>query len=58
MSLEFSEAIYAEMEAFVGRRQIFRRAADVVDSASGKALWPIHSSIAGALICWSGESLS
>ena len=32
MSLEFSEAIYAEMEAFVGRRQIFRRAADVVDS--------------------------
>ena len=32
MSLEFSEAMYAEMEAFVGRRQIFGRAADVVDT--------------------------
>ena len=32
MSLEFSEAMYAEMEGFVGRRQIFGRAADVVDS--------------------------
>ena len=32
MSLEFSEAMYAEMESFVGRRQIFGRAADVVDS--------------------------
>ena len=32
MSLEFSEAMYAEMETFVGRRQIFGRAADVVDT--------------------------
>ena len=32
MSLEFSEAMYTEMESFVGRRQIFGRAADVVDS--------------------------
>ena len=32
MSLEFSEAMYVEMERFVGRRQIFGRAADVVDS--------------------------
>ena len=32
MSLEFSEAMYAEMEGFVGRRQIFGRASDVVDS--------------------------
>ena len=32
MPLEFSEAMYAEMEGFVGRRQIFGRAADVVDS--------------------------
>jgi hypothetical protein len=32
MSLEFSEAMYVEMEGFVGRRQIFGRAADVVDS--------------------------
>ena len=32
MSLEFSEAMYTEMEGFVGRRQIFGRAADVVDS--------------------------
>ena len=32
MSLEFSEAMYAEMEGFVGRRQIFGRAADVVDT--------------------------
>ena len=32
MSLEFSEAMYLEMEGFVGRRQIFGRAADVVDS--------------------------
>ena len=32
MSLEFSEAMYIEMEGFVGRRQIFGRAADVVDS--------------------------
>ena len=32
MSLEFSEAMYMEMEGFVGRRQIFGRTADVVDS--------------------------
>ena len=32
MSLEFSEAMYAEMELFVGRRQIFGRASDVVDT--------------------------
>ena len=32
MSLEFSEAMYTEMEGFVGRRQIFGRVADVVDS--------------------------
>ena len=32
MSLEFSESMYTEMEGFVGRRQIFGRAADVVDS--------------------------
>ena len=30
--LEFSEAMYAEMENFVGKRQIFSRATDVVDS--------------------------
>lgn len=32
MSLEFSESMYNEMEGFVGRRQIFGRAPDVVDS--------------------------
>ena len=32
MSLEFCEAMYVEMEGFVGTRQIFGRAADVVDS--------------------------
>lgn len=32
MSLKFSEAMYVEMEDFVGRRQIFGRASDVVDS--------------------------
>ena len=32
MSLEFSEAMYAEMEGFVGRRSIFGRASEVVDS--------------------------
>ena len=32
MSLEFSEAMYMEMEGFVGRRQIFGRATDVFDS--------------------------
>ena len=32
MSLESSETMYAEMEGFVGRRQIFGRATDVVDS--------------------------
>ena len=32
MSLKFSEAMYVEMEGFVGRRQIFCRASDVVDS--------------------------
>ena len=32
MSLEFSEGMYAEMEGFVGKRQIFGRAADIVDS--------------------------
>ena len=32
MLLEFSEAMYTEMEGFVGRRQIFGRATDDVDS--------------------------
>ena len=32
MPLEFTENMYMEMEAFVGKRQIFGRAADVVDS--------------------------
>ena len=32
MSLEFSESMYNEMEGFVGKRQIFGRATDVVDS--------------------------
>lgn len=32
MSLEFSESMYIEMEGFVGKRQIFGRATDVVDS--------------------------
>ena len=32
MSLEFSESMYIEMDGFVGRRQIFGRASDVVDS--------------------------
>ena len=32
MSLEFSESMYDAMEGFVGRRQIFGRATDVVDS--------------------------
>lgn len=32
MSLEFSESMYVEMEGFVGKRQIFGRAADVVDT--------------------------
>lgn len=32
MSLEFSEAMYMEIEAFVGRRQIFGRSTDVFDS--------------------------
>ena len=32
MSLEFSESMYVEMEGFVGKRQIFGRAIDVVDS--------------------------
>jgi hypothetical protein len=32
MSLEFSESMYNEMEVFVGKRQIFGRATDVVDS--------------------------
>jgi hypothetical protein len=32
MPLEFSENMYVEMEGFVGKRQIFGRASDVVDS--------------------------
>lgn len=32
LPLEFSECMYNEMETFVGKRQIFGRAADVVDS--------------------------
>ena len=32
MSLEFSKSMYVEMEGFVGKRQIFGRATDVVDS--------------------------
>ena len=32
MPLEFSEQMYLEMEGFVGKRQIFGRASDVVDS--------------------------
>ena len=40
MSLEFSEAMYTEMEGFVGRRQIFGRATDVVDSDRPAPLVP------------------
>ena len=32
MPLEFTESMYNEMEAFVGKRQIFSRATDTVDS--------------------------
>ena len=32
MSLEFSESMYIEMEGFVGKRQIFGRASEAVDS--------------------------
>lgn len=32
MSLEFSESMYIEMEVFVGKRQIFGLATNVVDS--------------------------
>ena len=32
LPLEFSECMYTEMETFVGKRQIFGRATDVVDS--------------------------
>ena len=32
LPIEFSEGMYNEMEAFVGKRQIFGRATDVVDS--------------------------
>lgn len=32
LPLEFTECMYTEMEDFVGRRQIFGRAADVLDS--------------------------
>lgn len=32
MSLEFSEAMYTEMEGFVGKRSIFGRSTEVVDS--------------------------
>ena len=32
MSLEFSESMYVEMEGFVGKRQIFGRATEAVDS--------------------------
>ena len=32
LPLEFSEGMYNEMESFVGKRQIFGRASDVVDS--------------------------
>ena len=39
MSLEFSEAMYAEMEGFVGKRHIFGRAADVM--ASDKHVPPV-----------------
>ena len=43
MSLEFSEVMYNEMERFVGRRQIFGRAADVVDSDRHPATAVNHS---------------
>lgn len=42
MSLEFNEAMYAEMEGFVGRRQIFGRAAEVLDSDRVPAQPPLH----------------
>ena len=43
MSLEFSEAMYEEMEGFVGRRQIFGRATDVVDSDRVAPSVAVHS---------------
>ena len=42
MSLEFSEAMYKEMEEFVGKRQIFGRAADVVDTDRVASPVPRH----------------
>lgn len=42
MSLEFSEAMYEEMEGFVGRRSIFGRASDVVDSDRPSPPLPRH----------------
>ena len=46
MSLEFSERMYIEMEGFAGKRQIFGRAADVVDSdrAAPPAPWSLGRS--------------
>ena len=46
LPLEFSESMYNEMESFVGKRQIFGRASDVVDSdrlgtPPVKKLWPL-----------------
>lgn len=43
MSLEFSEAMYTEMEGFVGKRQIFGRATHVVDSDRLPSPVPRHS---------------
>ena len=40
MSLEFSEAMYVAMEGFVGKRQIFGRSTDVVDSDRVPATTP------------------
>ena len=43
MSLEFSEAMYVAMEGFVGRRQIFGRVPDAVDSDRVAPPVPIHT---------------
>jgi hypothetical protein len=43
ISLEFSEAMYMEMEGFVGRRNIFGRALDVVDSDRPTPPLPRHA---------------
>ena len=60
LPLEFSEQIYTKIKNLVGKRQIYGRAVDVVDSdhiafTASKALWSLTPLSTSSYLCWSRQ---